>query len=164
MRKFILAATVAALSLSAAPAFAQEASSFTGPRIAVNIGTGGDDFIDFDGQTVGVEVGYDFDAGGAVMGIGAEYQTDLGDDIFEFSESAIIARVGARVGSKALLFGTGGYTRLSDSAMPFGGNGADGYRLGVGVEFGRFKVEQRYSDYGSGVNAWQTVAGLNFRF
>ncbi len=167
MQKLLLAASAAALALGAAPALAQDAGTFTGARAGIIIGTGGNDFIDFDDQTIGVDVGYDVDAGGAVVGIGAEYQTELGDDFLDYSETAILGRVGVRAGSNALVYGTGGYTRLADSGLPFGGNGEDGYRVGAGVEFGGpvgFKVEQRYSDYGRGLDGWQTVAGVNFRF
>lgn len=167
MRNVILAVSVAALAIVAAPAAAQEAGTFTGARAGVLLGTGGNNFIDFDDQTIGVDVGYDIDAGGAVVGIGAEYQTDLGGNFLDYSETAILARVGVRAGTNALVYGTGGYTRIADSGVPFGGSGEDGYRIGAGVEFGGplgFKVEQRYSNYGGGADAWQTVAGVNFRF
>lgn len=167
MQKFLLAASAAALALGGAPAIAQDAGTFTGARAGVLVGTGGNNVIDFDDQTIGVDVGYDFDAGGTVVGIGAEYQTDLGSDFLDYSETALLARVGVRAGTNALVYGTGGYTRIADSGVPFGGNGEDGYRVGAGVEFGgpmSFKVEQRYSNYGRGADGWQTVAGLNFRF
>jgi hypothetical protein len=160
MRKLIVAA-LAASTLVAAPAAAAE---FTGPRLGLTVGTGGDDIVDFDGQTVGVELGYDADLGNMVAGVGVEYQTDLGDDFLELNESAIVGRLGAKVGTGALVYGSAGYTRIGASGTPFGGTGADGYRLGLGAEFGAFKVEQRYYDYGNNVDAWQTVAGLNFRF
>lgn len=167
MQKLLLAASVAALTLGAAPALAQDAGTFTGPRAGVSIGTGGNSVIDFDNQTIGVDAGYDFDAGSVVVGVGAEYRTDLGKDFFDVNETALLGRVGVKAGSNALVYGTGGYTRASTGATPFGGNGEDGYRIGAGVEFGgpmSFKVEQRYSNYGGGADGWQTVAGLNFRF
>lgn len=167
MRNSLLAAAVAAVTLGATPALAQERGTFTGARAGVTVGTGGNNFIDFDNQTIGVDAGYDFDAGNVVVGVGAEYQTDLGDDIFDVNETALLGRVGVKAGSNALVYGTGGYTRASTGATPFGGNGEDGYRLGAGVEFGgpmSFKVEQRYFDYGAGADGWQTVAGLVFRF
>lgn len=166
-----LFAAAAALSLVATPAFAQDAATpFSGARLGVTVGTGGNDVIDFDGTTVGVEAGYDFDMGGAVVGIGAEYQTDLGDDFFDVNESAILARVGAKVGTNALVYASGGYTHISSGSTPFGNNGADGYRVGGGVEFAlgnggtSLKLEQRYLDYGHGADSFQTVAGLGFRF
>jgi outer membrane immunogenic protein len=169
MRTYLLAAT-AAVAMLATPAFAQDAATpFTGARLGVTVGTGGNNFIDFDGATVGVEAGYDFDMGGAVVGIGAEYQTDLGDDFFDVNESALLARVGAKVGTNALVYASGGYTHISSGATPFGNLGADGYRVGGGVEFAlnggtSLKLEQRYLDYGNGADSFQTVAGLGFRF
>lgn len=167
MQKILLAASAAALSLFAVPASAQDTGSFTGGRAGVLIGTGGNNVIDFDSQTIGIDAGYDFDAGNVVVGVGAEYQTELGNDIFNVNETALLGRVGVKAGSNALVYGTGGYTRVGSGATPFSGNGEDGYRVGAGVEFGgpmSFKVEQRYSNYGGGADGWQTVAGLNFRF
>ncbi|MEO7826959.1 MAG: porin family protein [Allosphingosinicella sp.] len=170
MRSHVFAAA-AALSLFATPAFAQDiATPFTGARVGVTVGTGGNNVIDFDGATVGVDAGYDFDMGGAVLGIGAEYQTDLGHDFLDVNESAILARAGAKVGTNALVYASGGYTHISSGATPFGNFGADGYRIGGGVEFAlgkgstSLKIEERYSDYGHGADAFQTVAGLSFRF
>ncbi len=167
MKKFLLAASAAALTFGAAPALAQDAGAFTGPRVGVTLGTGGNNFIDFDNQSIGVDVGYDIEAGNnVIVGIGAEYQTDLGDDFFDVSETALLGRVGVKAGDNALVYGTGGYSRIASGATPFS-SGEDGYRLGAGVEFGgptSFKVEQRYTDYGNGFDGWQTVAGVTFRF
>src|SRR5688500_5571622 len=57
MRKLILAA-LAASTFIATPALA---ANFSGTRVGATIGTGGDDPLDFDGATVGVEIGHDFD-------------------------------------------------------------------------------------------------------
>jgi outer membrane immunogenic protein len=161
-----------ALTAVATPAFAQDAATttFSGPRVGMIVGAGGDDIVDFDGVTIGVDAGYDWDMGGAVVGIGAEYQTDLGDDFLDANQTAILARVGAKVGSKALIYGTGGYSHVSTGVSPFGGLNADGYIIGGGAEFAlgnqgtSFKIEQRYLDYGNGVDLFQTLAGLSFRF
>ena len=166
MRKIILAA-LAASSFIAAPAMAAD---FSGTRVGVTVGAGGDDLLDYDGTTVGVELGHDWDMGSTVFGIGAEYETDLGDDFLEVNQTALLARLGAKVGANALVYATGGLTRISDGASPFD-DGEEGFRLGGGVEFGlgktggtSLKLEQRYLDYGNGANAWQTVAGLGLRF
>ena len=169
MRKFIIAAAAAATL--ATPAMAQDAASpFAGPRVGIAIGSGGDDPFDFDGTTIGVDVGYDWDAGGAVVGVGLEYQTDLGDGFFDANETAVTARVGGVVGQSVLVYVTGGYTRVALGSTPFGSPGGDGFRLGVGGEFAlggggtSLKIEQRYGNYGNGVDFHQTVAGINFRF
>lgn len=169
MYKLLIAAAAAAAF--AAPALAQDAASpFAGARAGVTLGVGGDDFIDFDGTTVGVDLGYDWDLGGAVAGVALEYQTDLGDGFLDANETALIGRVGGKIGERALLYVNGGYTRISSGVSPFEGLGADGFRVGAGGEFllgtggTSLKIEQRYLDYGSGADAFQTVAGLNFRF
>lgn len=165
MRKLILAA-LAASTFVAAPA---AAATFDGTRVGVTIGTGGDDPLDFDGTTVGVDIGHDWDFGQAVVGINAEYETDLGDDFLDVNQTALTGRVGGKVGESALVYLTGGLVRISDGASPFD-DGEEGFRLGGGVEFGlgdgspSLRLEQRYVDYGGGANAWQTVAGIGIRF
>jgi outer membrane immunogenic protein len=165
MRKLIIAA-LATSTLVAAPAMAAD---FTGTRVGATIGTVGNDVLDFDDTTVGVELGHDWDLGSAVVGIGAEYQTDLGNDFLDVNETALLARVGAKVGTSALVYASGGLTRISDGASPFD-DGEEGFRLGGGVEFGigtggtSLKLEQRYVDYGDGADGWQTVAGIGVRF
>lgn len=171
MRKFLVA-TAAVVSFLATPAIAQDVATgpFQGARIGATIGTGGDDPFDFDGTTVGVELGYDWDLGSTVFGVGAEYQTDLGDDFLDVNETALLARVGVKAGERALVYATGGYTRISSGSSPFEGISEDGFRVGAGAEIAlgdggtSLKIEERYLDYGNGANAWQTVAGLGFRF
>ena len=133
--EFIFAASVSALALGAAPAYAQNASPFTGARIGVLVGTGGNKVIDFDEQTVGLDAGYDFDAGGLVVGVGVEYQTDLGRDFLDVNETALLARIGFKLGSSSLLYATGGLTRISSGGTPFGKYHEGGYRVGGGLEF-----------------------------
>jgi outer membrane immunogenic protein len=173
LNKLLLAAAAATLSFAVTPAFAQDAapvSTFSGPRIGVTVGTGGDDVVDFDGVTVGIDAGYDWDLGGAVFGLGAEYQTDVGDGFLDVNESALLARVGVKAGDRALVYASGGYTHISSGATPFGDFGADGYRIGGGVEVAlgdggtSLKIEERYVDFGSGADGFRTVAGLSFRF
>ena len=170
MRRLIFAASAAAVGLCATPSYAQNASPFTGARIGVLAGTGGNNVIDFDEQTVGVDAGYDFDAGGVVVGLGVEYQTDLGNDFLDVNETALLARIGFKLGNNALVYATGGLTRISTGGTPFGKYHDGGYRVGGGLEFAlggggtSIKIEERYLDYGRGFDAFQTVAGLSFRF
>jgi hypothetical protein len=174
MRVSFFAASAAALAFISTPTFAQgTAPTYSGPRIGVVVGSGGEDILEYDGVTIGIDAGYDFEFGNgtAVAGIGVEYQTDLGDDFLDVSETAILGRVGGKfVGTNALLYVSGGYTRISSGASPFGGITEDGFRLGLGVEFPignsgpSLKVEQRYLNYGDGAEVFQTAAGLSFRF
>ena len=172
MRLVPIAAAAALLASVATPAFAQDtaaSNSFTGPRVGVTVGTGGNKFVDFDGQTIGIDAGYDIDIGnGGVIGLGAEYQTDLGDDFLDINETALLGRIGGKAGNNALVYVTGGYVYVGNGATPFD-DGNDGYRVGLGAEFGlgagpAVKVEQRYFNYGNGADGWQTVAGVGVRF
>jgi opacity protein-like surface antigen len=169
MRKYVLAASVAALALGSSPAFAQSAPSFTGPRVGLIIGATGEKLLKYDDLTIGLDAGYDFDAGGLVAGIGLEYQTDLGSDFGDVNETALLGRLGTRIGSSALLYATGGYSRVSAGGHPFTRNHEDGYRVGGGLEYAlgsgatSIKLEQRYLNYGHGVDGFQTVLGLTVR-
>ena len=162
--RIALLAAVAAFA-AAAPAAAQEVASetstFTGPRIGLNVGFADDDIFGTELFTYGIEAGYDADLGGAVVGGSVELQDsdDTGRDI------GITARVGGKVSPNALIYATAGYTNLK----PFDGLKLDGYRIGVGGElaFGEMgfaKLEQRYSNYELGVDAFQTVLGVGVRF
>ena len=93
MRKLTTALLIAGSALAAAPAWAQDATVnpvFTGPRIAaiggydaVRPGSSEDSDLDGDDQTVdgflyGGEIGYDFAAGGALIGIEGEISDSTG--------------------------------------------------------------------------------------
>lgn len=161
MKKTLLAA-VAATTFAATPALAQDAAdaTFTGPRVGVTAGFYNDDVLGFDDFSYGADVGYDFAAGGAVLGVTAEIQDSK--DITR--ELALTARAGARVGPKGLVYLTGGYSNIRAYGVNF-----DGFKAGVGGElaFGTNvygKVEQLYSNYEYGVDGWQTRLGVGFRF
>lgn len=147
----------------AAPAMAQDtttaATTFTGPRVGVTAGFAGDKFFNTDAFTYGAEAGYDFAAGGAVIGITADIQDSK--DITR--ELGLSARVGGRVGSNALVYATGGYSNIRAYGI-----GLDGYTLGGGAELGfgkgYVKLEQRYGNYQYGAHLWQTTLGAGFRF
>lgn len=187
MRKYLIAALMA--GSFATPALAQDASPFTGLRVEGivgydvlksgdsdddNVDTSGDDGDEsIEGVNYGVGVGYDFDLGGLVAGIEAEYSDSSGEqeadetlDGINFTSSVETGRdiyVGGRVGFRAapstLLYVKGGYTNTSIEAnyetasdrFEFDTN-ADGWRLGAGIEqlFGPNaygKLEYRYSNY-----------------
>jgi hypothetical protein len=173
MKMQLISIAGAVSALLATPAMAQEAAStpteFTGARAGITFGTGGNKFLDGDAQTMGLELGYDWDLGSAVAGVGVEYQTDLGEFIFDINETALIGRVGAKVGSKVLLYVNGGISVLNSGSTPFSGVSEEGVRGGAGIEIAgsegaQFKIEQRYYDYGNGAHSWQTVGGVGFRF
>jgi outer membrane immunogenic protein len=159
----MLFVALAATTLVATPAMAQDAAaqtSFTGPRVGVNIGFADDDLFGTESFTYGAEVGYDFDAGGAVIGITGEIQHC--DDITR--ELALTGRVGARVGSNALIYATGGYSNIRVIGV-----NVDGFRIGGGVELGIgskgfVKFEQRYGNYEYGIDLYQSLIGAGLRF
>ncbi len=207
MRTFVLtAATVATAALGlgiATPALAQDRdrtdpAPFTGPRAGVLLGydrlqpgSGPNSQISSDkkaeGLTYGGDVGYDFDAGGIVIGAEGEVagstakvsnnpvnaaalgygRVKAGRDLY------LGARVGFKATPKTLIYAKGGYTnqRLALTAN----NGTtttaahynlDGYRIGAGVEQALSsntyaKVEYRYSNYGSARLEYPNGANTN---
>ncbi|MBX7500058.1 outer membrane beta-barrel protein [Qipengyuania sp. YG27] len=174
----------------AAPAMAQDAdSNFDGFRVqgvtgydALQAGSSvDDDGVDnndqsIDGVVYGVQAGYDFDLGGAVVGLEAELsdstakteytngdfegfgfgQVDAGRDLF------LGARVGAKVAPDLLLYAKGGYTNAKLNILSNDGTteydqtfDLDGWRAGAGVEYAInpstfMNVEYRYSNYSKG--------------
>ena len=162
MKRILIAAVLAATV--ATPAFAQDAApattTFTGARIGAEIGVADEDIFGTELFTYGLEAGYDFDLGGAVAGVAVGLQ-DSDDTGREFSVSG---RLGAKVGSSALVYGTAGYSNLKAGDFKL-----DGVRFGLGVELAPaenfyVKAEQRYGNYELGAELWQTVIGAGVRF
>ena len=188
MRKFVIAALLA--GTIATPALAQDiASPFTGFRLEglagydkLKSGDRDDDAVDtnddngdesIEGVGYGIGAGYDFDLGGLVAGVEAEYsdssakqEADETLDGIPFTSRIATGRdiyVGGRIGFRAapstLIYAKGGYTNTSiEYAAKSSGDrfdldsNVDGWRLGAGVEqllgpnlYG--KVEYRYSNY-----------------
>ncbi len=173
---------------TSAPAMAQSADDpFTGFRVGALAGfdssRAGDEVDDeanedndqsIEGIGYGVEAGYDFNAGGVVLGVEAELtdstadvEIDDGDfegfglgDVETGRDIYVGARVGTLVGDNALVYAKGGYTNARyNISSSFDGDDfrssidADGFRVGAGVEyaFGTntfAKLEYRYSNYG----------------
>jgi len=163
MKALLASAAVAAAVLVSAPA---AAADFAGPRVGVHVGIAGDDLGSrIGGETFGIEAGYDMPISDASrFGVAVEYQNDFGDDFGR--ELSATARFGTRFASdNALFYVAGGYTNLSG-----GGEDLDGARIGAGLEYAvgdsglSLKVEQRYADYEQDLEAFQTVAGVAFRF
>ena len=129
-----------------------------------------------DGILYGVGAGYDFNAGGVVLGVEAEYTDSTADvevddgDVEAFGlgrvdtgrDLYVGARVGYVAGESTLIYAKGGYTNARyNIAASFDGDDyrtsidTDGYRVGAGVEqrFGTntyAKLEYRYSNYSDG--------------
>ena len=189
MKKTAALLVAGSILATAAPAMAQSSDedTFTGFRAEVlggydvsQAGSSTDDDAEadndqsIDGFNYGVGLGYDYDAGGVVLGVEGEYsgstaKTEFDEDDFEgFGIGNVEAGrdlyVGARAGVKAnddlLIYAKGGYSnmrynmRSNDGTTEFRADlEADGYRLGAGVEYALSdnmytKLEYRYSNYG----------------
>lgn len=192
MKKLLIAALFA--TTVAAPAMAQEAAPFTGPRVEGLIGydklKGAGDGRD--GLGYGIAAGYDFQLGGAVAGVEAEFadsNTDGCDSNYVVANDRICAsarrdlyagaRLGVAVTPSTLLYAKAGYTNArvgvnytnpANAAQNFSlRDNLDGVRVGAGVEqkLGTnlyVKGEYRYSNYESGFERHQVLGGLGFRF
>jgi outer membrane immunogenic protein len=159
--KFKFAAAVLAASLAASPVLAAD---FTGPRVGATIGVADDDFGGTEAFTYGVNAGYDWDLGKAVVGGTIEYQ-DSSEDGFG-RDLSITARAGAKVSENVLLYALAGYSNLEieDTDVEL-----DGLRAGAGVEvafndnvYGQ--VEYRYTNYELDAEGHQFVLGIGYRF
>lgn len=191
MRKYVLAALLAATV--AAPAMAQNAAPFTGPRVEGIVGydraqvEDAEDSDDAkDGVLYGVGAGYDFQAGNLVAGVEAEAAFSTIDDCETEGTTEICGKVGrdlyvggrlgSQVASNTLLYAKAGYTNARLEAESTIGTvtlrdkaDLDGVRVGAGAEFALgpnsfAKAEYRYSNYEQNFEKHQVVAGFGFRF
>ncbi|MFL6862835.1 MAG: outer membrane protein [Allosphingosinicella sp.] len=193
MRKLIIAALAA--SALATPALAQDKAPFSGVRVEAIAGwdrnqvSGGRS----DGIHYGAGLGYDFRAGGAVLGIEGEAGdstadkcatgvSNVGDRLCAEAgrDLYVGGRVGALIGPSTLVYAKAGYANtrlrvaydanLAGTAGDFTTRGDyDGLRVGGGIEhaIGRntfVKAEYRYSNYEQGFEKHQVVGGFGFRF
>lgn len=204
MKKTILVAAIGT-AFVATPVFAQDAPVRSGPRIEarvgwdrVNINVDGEG-VGKSGITYGGEVGYDIvTGGGAVIGAYAGIDgSSTKECLVEGTERGCVkagrnitvgARIGALVGSRALLYAKGGYSngRISvdytDTAFPADnfseGENGDGFHLGAGVEVGMSrsvygKLEYNYTKYSTNtddadfdvdLDRHRVLAGVGIRF
>ncbi len=194
-------ATAAALlagTAFAAPAFAQD-STFTGPRAEAVVGW---DHIEDgsiygaskDGAVYGGAIGYDFQAGSAVLGVEGEVTgattRDRDTDVLVAGDSLRVkagrdlyvgGRIGFTVGGNALIYAKGGYTNArfdtrytSPTSTINVSDDAGGWRVGAGAELKLndkvyLKGEYRYSKYDdsdAGIDAkrHQVLGGVGVRF
>ncbi len=189
MNKISTLLVAGSLVAFSAPAMAQDTGSFDGFRIqgvagydALKAGSSVDDDANadndqsIDGLVYGVQVGYDYDLGNAVIGLEAELtdstaktefvngdfegfvlgQVEAGRDLF------LGARAGAKVGPDLLLYAKGGYTNAKLNILANDGTteynedfDLDGWRAGAGLEYAInprtfMNVEYRYSNYSEG--------------
>lgn len=203
MKKGLALIAAASAFAFAAPAYAQDDATFTGPWVAGMVGydnsragsdvdddTQEDDFDDgISGVNYGVGVGYDFDMGGIVLGVEGEWMESEADTQFDLDDDVGLgvtnlstgrdlyagARVGARLGTNAMIYAKGGYTNARYNVLASDGTtdtrtniNLDGWRAGAGVEVAItpnafVKAEYRYSNYTNGeVQAPSGVESDNF--
>lgn len=206
--KVILAAVGTCAALCATPAMAQDGSApaggfYVGPVVGIDdLDTGRADGEKW-GVVYGGVAGYDFASSGAVFGVEAEVtdntSDNTGSDLLVAGDSGRLStgldlyagiRAGFRVGDSdnTLIYAKAGYSHLDAKAAYTTAAGAtvrakdslDGFRVGVGVEFGlgpnmALRTEYRYSGYGKfdgvgntpldfDVDRQQGVAALLFKF
>ena len=186
MKTLFAAALAAGTILAATPASAQQVNpTFTGPRVegligydSLGAGSSADSGIDGDDQNIsglfyGVGAGFDFAAGGAVIGAEAEFADSTGKvesrstdpEFFGFGRVApardiyVGLRAGVLVRPTTLVYLKGGYTNAKlqvvarDAETELAGDyKLDGYRVGIGAEQALgpksfAKLEYRYSNY-----------------
>lgn len=190
MRKYVFAALLA--GTIAAPAMAQEAAPFTGPRIEGIIGydrAGTEDVEDSDGVVYGAGVGYDFQLGNLVAGVEGEFTESTVDECVggvviqndnlcaqAGRDLYVGGRIGSLVGPSTLLYAKAGYTNArleteydDGTTETETGENLDGVRLGAGIEHAIgpnsfVKAEYRYSNYEQDFEKHQGVVGFGFRF
>lgn len=185
MRAISKVSLIGLAAFAAAPALAQdEPAPFTGPRVEViggydNVQPGNDNSDKAaEGFTYGVGLGYDFQMGGAVLGLEAELadstgkitgrDIDIAGDSLQLRSNRDIyvgGRVGFAVAPSTLLYVKGGYTNFRVQSRYQNTTGTvfdqgvtlDGWRAGIGLEqkfsllgpSGFIKAEYRYSHYGN---------------
>jgi outer membrane immunogenic protein len=180
MRNHIIVALAAGCSVLPSAAYAQDDSPFAGPRVEILGGydtlrsgsstdsdVGDDDLFDddgpdesIDGIAYGLGLGYDFDLGGAVVGIEGEFMESTGEQDSDEMVSApfgyrvdvsrdiyLGGRIGYKVAPRTLIYGKGGYSstrveaafedQIDDDGVDYQldtDRSVDGYRIGAGVE------------------------------
>lgn len=152
----------ASLCAAAAPAFGADRS---GARVGVELGILDDDFLGADDISYGINVGYDFDLGGAVAGPIAGYTSAFDNDL-DIRELSIGGRVGTKLDEGSLFYGAISYSNIDADGFP---GSLDGVKFGVGYEqsFGSrmyANIETRYATYDYDVDVYQTVIGAGVRF
>lgn len=178
MKTVIFAAMTAACVL-ATPAFAQDDTPFSGPRVEALTGydsvhTNSNGLGKPDGVLYGAGIGYDLRAGNAVVGVEAELldstasRAVTGGDVDAARDIYIGGRVGVPVSTNLLAYAKAGYTNARINTPTFRENG-DGWRVGGGLEYDLgnklfVKAEYRYSNYEQDVERHQAVAGVGVRF
>ncbi|HEX7743458.1 MAG TPA: porin family protein [Sphingobium sp.] len=169
--KTVIFAALAAAAVSA-PAFAQDAAPFTGPRAGVTVGydkLGGED-----GVSYGATTGFDLAVGSNVT-FGPEVSfsdTTVGGGGLELSRDlAASVRLGYILNPQFLVFGKVGYANTRfEASNSNAGFSVEGVRFGGGVEYALnsntyVSAEYQRTEYEDGINSRDAgLVGVGFRF
>ncbi len=167
--KTVIFAAIAAACVSA-PAFAQDAAPFTGPRAGVTLGY--DKIVGEEGVAYGVSAGYDLAlaphiTGGVEVSLGDTTVDDSGLDISR--DLAASLRVGFVATPRVLAFGKVGY---ASTRFEVAGDGFafEGVRFGGGLEFAAtpntyISAEYQRTEYEQDLGGRDAaMVGIGFRF
>lgn len=168
--KTVIFAALAAAAVSA-PAFAQDAAPFTGPRAGVTLGydkLGGEE-----GFSYGVTTGYDLAVTprvtfGPEVSFGDSTTDEAGVDVSR--DLAASVRLGYVVTPRVLAFGKVGYATTRFEVAGLGATNLEGVRYGGGLEFAvtgntYISAEYQRSEYEDDFGGRDAgVVGIGFRF
>ncbi|NML11899.1 porin family protein [Sphingobium sp. AR-3-1] len=168
--KTVIFAALAAATVVSAPAFAQDAAPFTGPRAGVTLGydkIGGEE-----GFSYGVNAGYDLAlapniVGGVEVSLGDTTVNDADLDVSRDITASL--RAGYVVTPRVLAFGKVGYTSTRFE-IDGDGVGLEGVRYGGGLEFAAtpntyISAEYQRTEYEQNIGGRDAaVVGIGFRF
>jgi outer membrane immunogenic protein len=168
MKTVIFAAVAAAAVV--APAFAQDAAPFTGPRAGVTVGY---DNLGNEGVSYGVSAGYDI---ALTPNVTFGPEVTLGDSTVDSAgvevsrDLAASVRLGYILTPQVLAFGKVGYasTRL-EASNSNAGFALEGVRFGGGLEYAispntYISAEYQRTEYEDNGSRDAGVVGIGFRF
>lgn len=167
--KTAIIAAIAAVTVSA-PALAQDAAPFTGPRAGVTLGY--DKYQGEEGVSYGVSAGYDL---AAAPGITAGVEVTLGDSTVDGGgadlsrDLAASLRLGYVATPRVLAFGKVGYASSRIEA-PGANFAVEGVRFGGGLEFALtpntyLSAEYARTEYEQNLGGRDAgTVGIGFRF
>ncbi|WP_449474259.1 outer membrane protein [Sphingobium chungangianum] len=169
--KTVIFAAVAAAAAFSAPAFAQDAAPFTGPRAGVTVGY--DSFGDEEGVSYGVSAGYDIALTpsitfGPEVTLGDTTTDAAGTDLSR--DLAASVRLGYVLTPQVLAFGKVGYASTRIETAGVGGAAFEGVRFGGGLEYAitgntYISAEYQRTEYEAGIGGRDAgVVGIGFRF
>lgn len=168
--KTVIFAAIAAAAAFSAPAFAQDAAPFTGPRAGVTLGY--DKIGGQDGFAYGVTAGYDLAVtNGVTFGPEVSFSDSTTEEggIDVSRDLAASVRLGYVVTPRVLAFGKVGY---ADTRFEVAGSNVnyEGVRFGGGLEFAAtpntyISAEYQRSEYEDGLGGRDAaMVGVGFRF